>query len=230
MFGTVAPTPYDLKFSIFGIPVRVHPFFWIVTFLMGRNLHNSKLMLIWVFCVFISILIHELGHALTALYYGWPPHIVLHAFGGYASYQPTGSHWVKGGHSAGRSILISFAGPLAGFLLYAVVTGVEKLLEHQEVVLSDYAYFIFFQMKWINLWWGLVNLLPAYPLDGGQISRAAFSHWRPYNGIEISLKLSFVTAVCTALAAYRFEQINAAFLFGYIAFLNFQELQGGRRW
>src|SRR5258708_21488286 len=115
MFGTVAPTPYDVRFSLFGIPVRVHPFFWIASLLMGRGLHDRKLMLIWMACIFVSILVHELGHALTAQYFGWPPHIVLHAFGGYASYQPT---W---GHSTSRSILVSFAGPWAGFLLYAVV-------------------------------------------------------------------------------------------------------------
>ena len=78
MFGTVAPTPFDLKFSIFGIPVRVHPLFWLVSVIMQWNVHDPRTTLIWVVCVFVSILIHELGHALTAKSYGWPPHIVLY--------------------------------------------------------------------------------------------------------------------------------------------------------
>src|SRR5438067_1873655 len=101
MFGTVAPTPYDLRFSIFGIPVRVHPLFWVVTLLFAsQGQHDPKLMLIGVVCFFASILVHELGHALTAQYFGWPPHIVLYSCGGYASYTPT---W---GHTTARNILI----------------------------------------------------------------------------------------------------------------------------
>lgn len=222
MFGTVAPTPFDLRFSLFGIPVRVHPFFWIAWLVMGWTPHEPNLMLIWVLCAFISILVHELGHALTAQHFGWPPHIVLYAFGGYASFQPT---W---GHSTARSILVSFAGPWAGFMLYAVVIGIQKLLVHQGVPLSGLAMDAFWAMKMINLWWGVVNLLPVYPLDGGQISRAALSHWRPYNGVDVSLKLSLITAIGVALLAYRFHQTNAALLFGVLAFENFQMLQGGR--
>src|SRR5260370_39885036 len=130
MFGTVAPTPYDLRFSLFGIPVRVHPFFWLVSLIMGWPLHEPKLILIWVACVFVSILVHELGHALTAKYFGWPPHIGLYSFGGYASYQPT---W---GHSTARTILVLIAGPGAGFVLFGLVVGLHILLAVQSVHLS----------------------------------------------------------------------------------------------
>jgi stage IV sporulation protein FB len=58
MFGTVAPTPYDLRFSLFGIPVRVHPFFWLVSLVMGWSPHAPQLMVVWVACVFVSILVH----------------------------------------------------------------------------------------------------------------------------------------------------------------------------
>ena len=228
MFGTVAPTPYDLRFSLFGIPVRVHPFFWLVSLVMGWSPHNPKLMLVWVLCVFVSILVHELGHALTAQYFGWAPHIVLYSFGGYASYQPSGGHWTAGGHSTARTILVLFAGPGAGFVLYAVVIGIAKLLVDQEMDLPYLARVAIGDMVWINLWWGLVNLLPVYPLDGGQICRAALGHWRPRDGVGISLKLSLLTAIGVALAAYRFDQTYAAFLFGILAFENFQALQGGR--
>jgi Zn-dependent protease len=222
MFGTVAPTPYDLRFSLFGIPVRVHPFFWLFSLVMGWSPHSPQLMLIWVGCVFVSILVHELGHALTAQYFGWQPHIVLYSFGGYASFDPT---W---GHSTARSILVTLAGPGAGFVLFGLVVGIEMLLAHQGVHLSFLARVAFRDMEWINLWWGVMNLLPVYPLDGGQICRAALGHWRPYDGVATSLKLSMIIAICVALAAYRFEQIYIAVLFGVLAFENFQALQGGR--
>jgi Zn-dependent protease len=222
MFGTVAPTPYDLRFSLFGIPVRVHPFFWLVSLVMGWNPHHPKLMLIWVVCVFVSILVHELGHALMAQYFGWPPHIVLYSFGGYASYQPT---W---GHSTARSILVLFAGPGARFVLFGLVVGVEFLLVYRGVELPYLAQVAVADMIWINLLWGLVNLLPVYPLDGGQICRAALNHWRPYDGADISLKLSLIFAIGVAVLAYRFGQTYSAFLFAILAFENFQTLQGGR--
>ena len=225
MFGTVAPTQYDLRFSIFGIPVRVHPLFWLVSLFMARSRHDPKLILIWVVCVFVSILIHELGHALTAQYFGWPPHIVLYSCGGYASYNPT---W---GHTTGRNILILLAGPGAGFVLYGLLYGIERLLIHQGTHLSFYALVAFSDMEWINLWWGLVNLLPVHPLDGGQICRAALKHWRPFAGVDISLKISFVTAIGAGLAAYKYTgDWYPPLLFGVLAYMNFQELQGGRRW
>src|SRR5690242_9793394 len=120
MFGTVAPTPLDLNFSLFRIPVRVHPFFWLVSALMGWNPHNVNAMLLWIVCVFVSILIHEMGHALTAAHYGWRPHVVLYSFGGYAQYFPTR------GHTAGRAIVVLFAGPGAGFVFYALIYAVER--------------------------------------------------------------------------------------------------------
>ncbi len=227
MFGTVNPTPYDLNFSLFGIPVRVHPFFWLVSFLAARGRHDAKLMLCWVLCLFVSILVHELGHALTARYFGWPPHIVLHQFGGYASYQPT---W---GHSTAKKITISFAGPGFGFALYFLTSGIERLLDYKGVDLTLLQQVAFSDLEWINLWWGLVNLLPVYPLDGGQICRAAISHWRPRDGEDISLKLSMVTAIGVVVAVYHYVEPKQWFvilMFGYIAFLNFQELQGTRRW
>lgn len=225
MFGTVAPTPYDLRFSLFGIPVRVHPFFWLVTFLAARNRHDPKLMLCWVVCVFVSILVHELGHALTAQYFGWPPHIVLYSFGGYASYQPTR------GHSTAKQILILFAGPGIGFALYFLSGGIERLLDFQEVELTLLARVAFADLEWINLWWGLVNLLPVYPLDGGQICRVAATHWRGSHGVDISLRLSLITAVGVAMAAFKYTgDWYVPLLFGYMAVLNFQELQGARRW
>ena len=223
MFGTVAPTPYDLRFSLFGIPVRVHPFFWLVSLVMGWSPHHPQLMLIWVVCVFVSILVHELGHALTAQYFGWQPHIVLYSFGGYASYQPTREH------STARSILVLIAGPGAGFVLFALVLGIELLLVFQSVELPDLAQVAVADMIWINLFWGLMNLLPVYPLDGGQICRAALSHWRPYDGVDMSLKISLIFAIGVALAAFQFGQTYSALLFGILAFENFQALQGARR-
>ncbi len=61
----LAETQFDLKFRLLGVPVRVHPFFWVVSAVMGWRTNNLPAVLLWVGCVFVSILVHEFGHALT---------------------------------------------------------------------------------------------------------------------------------------------------------------------
>ena len=223
MLGSVAPTPFDLNFSLFGIPVRVHPFFWIVSAVMGWS-RDYRLVLLWIGCVFVSILIHEMGHALTAAHYGWNPHVVLYSFGGYAAYVPT---WNR---STARSILVTFAGPGAGFVFFGILFGVQKLLLYQHVHLPFYSRVAFHDLEFINLWWGLVNLLPVYPLDGGQISRTALEHWRPYDGAGLSLKISLVVAGAAAYWMFTLHMEYAAILFAMLAFENLQTLQSGTRY
>ena len=85
-------------------------------------------------------------------------------------------------------------------------------------------------MEYINLWWGLVNLLPVYPLDGGQISRHLFTHWQDHRGLNNSLKLSFATALGVALYFYSRDQrfSFAVILFALLAVESFQALQQER--
>ena len=82
---------YDLCFALFGIPVRVHPFFWLVALLLGLGGVNhyqdrAQALLIWIVVIFISILLHELGHAFAIRYYGWEPSVTLYALGGMATH------------------------------------------------------------------------------------------------------------------------------------------------
>src|SRR5262249_7364769 len=108
-------TPYDLNFRLFGFPVRIHPLFWLGAVLLGANALEAQdgkglqYLLIWVFVVLVSLLVHELGHAISFRFYGSDAHIVLYLFFGLA----VGSPDVRG---RGRRIMVSLAGPLAGFL------------------------------------------------------------------------------------------------------------------
>jgi Zn-dependent protease len=230
MLGNVSPTPYDLRFSLFGIPVRVHPFFWLFSAMLSWVRGSLALTALLVACVFVSILVHELGHALSAQYYRWRPEIVLYSFGGYASYIPV---W---GHSTARSILVTFAGPGAGFVLCAAVYILEETVFKKPGSISGYGRFALHFLRDFNLWINLANLLPVYPLDGGQICRSALTHFRPREGFEISLKISLVIAVGMAWFClqygrhhhFPFDPMFTAILFGALAFDNLQSLQGGR--
>ena len=71
-------------FRIAGIPVRVEPVFFVIMGLLGLQLAEESLalVLIWIAVATVSILVHELGHALTLKAFGQPSHIVLQGFGG----------------------------------------------------------------------------------------------------------------------------------------------------
>src|SRR5512142_78095 len=124
----LSPTRYDLRFSIAGIPVSVHPSFWLIAILFGAS-GNLLLLPIWVLVVFVSILIHELGHALAFRRHGQRSHILLYFAGGLTIPEPV--YWASGyanvGLTANQQIFISLAGPVAGFLFAALVLGLVAL-------------------------------------------------------------------------------------------------------
>ena len=113
LLGEPPRTQADLNFSLLGIPVRVHPLFWLVALLLGRNLGDAGSVLSWIVAVFLSILIHELGHAAVMRAYGFHPWITLYGFGGLASYDHGNAYRSKGSQPLGQ-ILICLAGPAAG--------------------------------------------------------------------------------------------------------------------
>ena len=243
------PTQGDLNFSVLGIPVRVHPMFWAISGLLGLSGTGGKLgpILIWVGVCFVSILIHELGHALTARAHGWQPHITLYGMGGLASYQPTY-------HSPRSQILITAAGPGAGFAFALVILATIAATGHVvdfdwqrggllpiefEPFESDRINMLVYYLLFINIFWGLVNLLPVYPLDGGQISREVLGLVNPSDSLRQSLWLSVVTGIVVAILAWtKMHDIYITLFFGYLAYSSYTMLEsyfgrggglGGRR-
>ena len=95
MLGLAAPTAYDLRFRLLGVPVRIHPLFWLVACLLGgpwlEGRWGAGYLLLWVACVFVSILVHELGHVLAGRAFGARGHILLYSFGGLAIGRPSGT-------------------------------------------------------------------------------------------------------------------------------------------
>ncbi|MEX2286172.1 MAG: site-2 protease family protein [Planctomycetaceae bacterium] len=233
MLGQVQPTRYDLYFSVFGIPVRVVPTFWLAGVLTGWNTIDDPnlgpaFLFIWIACLFVSILIHELGHAFAARAFGWPPQVFLYHFGGLAAYAP------YGGHTTGRSVFISFAGPGAGFILYGLVLAVEFALIQTRTPIGLIAFFTIIQLKWINLTWGLVNLLPVLPLDGGRICESLCEHVRPRDGRDIAIKIAIATSAVVAFFFFTHRDEYGLFpglLFAMLCVQNVQDYQMQRgRW
>jgi stage IV sporulation protein FB len=238
-------TQYDINFALAGVPVRVHPLFWLVTILLGAgNDAKPAEVLIWTAAVFVSILVHEFGHAVLIRYYGWRPRITLYGMGGLASYEPT---W----HRTWPQVAISFAGPAAGFLLAAATVLAIRLAGHA-VYLDTKHFFrpvdfdpfrstnlndLIFDLLFINIFWGFINLLPIYPLDGGKISQEVLNHFNPATGVRQSLMISIFTAGGMAVVTFtKLGSLWTALFFVYFAVINYQTLQqyndrfGGRGW
>ena len=245
LFQPPPPTRYDLRFSIAGIPVRVHPLFWLIALLLGSSADLIQL-LIWVFVVFVSIIVHELGHALAMRRYGQPSRIILHFAGGLTVPEPVswGSGWANVSLRPNQEIFISLAGPGAGFLLAAlVVVGatisggsiitnwlfgviplpVAALMPIGGRVLS----LLLTMLLWVNVFWGLINLLPVYPLDGGNVSRYLLLQADPIDGVRKSLWISVIAGGLVAIAGLLIlRSVYMALLFGLLAFQSYQSLQG----
>ncbi len=226
MLGDMRPTPFDLQFQLFGIPVLVSPTFWLLGVFLGwphLSRGEADLFFVVLGCLFLSILVHEMGHALSARSFGWPPRIVMYHFGGLALFRP------GFGYTTARSVFISFAGPGAGFLLYGAVFGVERWLLAQHIDPGPVGVAAIFYLKWMNLWWGVLNLLPVLPLDGGQICRDLCTAVRPRDGMEIALKIAIVVSGAAAALFLTRGLTFAGVLFGLLCFENFQAYQA-RRW
>jgi Zn-dependent protease len=245
LFSQPPLTRYDLRFTLLGIPVRVHPLFWLLSALLGASSGGLIGLLIWIPAVFASILVHELGHALAMRRFGQVPQIVLHIGGGLTSAEPFwwGNRPVVVPLTPGQEVLISLAGPGAGFGLAALVTGIVAaaggsvgitlllgILPLPVVGFSaslGIAASIANTLLWVNVFWGLINLIPVFPLDGGNIARTLLVRSDPWNGVRNSLRISVIAGAVVAVAGLVFlGSLWIALLFSFLAFQSFQLLQG----
>lgn len=195
-------------FSIAGIPVRVRWTF-AITVLLGMQ---SGIVggIQWAMIVFVSVLLHELGHAFVGRAFGLHPSIQLYAFGGLTS-------WVGGknvGH--GKSLLISLAGPAVSLLLAVIGIAIAFALPSRDVVTTFWG---------VNLFWAVFNLLPIMPMDGGNALRS-FLHFAGLPSVaEIGTRLLGVLlaaplAIWAGTTGYTF----AALFLGMFAISNVQAL------
>lgn len=241
------PTRYDLRFSVFGIPVRVHPLFWMMGILLGASTGSIISLVLWIVAVFISILFHELGHAFAMRIFDRPSHIVLHLMGGLTIPEgtPWMGRWANVALGPTQEIIISLAGPGTGFLfaglIVAAVAAVGGLVYVQPLfgifpmpgavlptggrIVNEFI----LSLLWINVFWGLVNLLPVLPLDGGNVAHQLLIQADPVDGARKSQWLSVVVGGFAAIGGYfLFRSFYILLLFGSLAFESYQRVQGRR--
>jgi len=173
-----------LKFSIGPIPVEVRSshllFSFLLAFLFSQNavenfgISPTAAIASWVAVISLSVLVHELGHALVSLWLGYRPSIVLVAMGGHTTTPAqTPIPWLK-------DIALTLAGPLAGYLLAGVFGVASRFLPADNFATAHYVCFCF---VWANLVWSTFNLIPIGPLDGGRIASIFCMRLSPKRGL-----------------------------------------------
>lgn len=149
--------------KLFGIPIRLHItilFFLLPALTFGRL--NFWYSIEYAVGIVLTILVHELGHALTAKRYGMTGlSITLHGFGGFAT--------SSGYRTPRQQLIIVLAGPGADFALGLILLCLCRLGQGPQ-----------FTMLWllgvVNIEIGFLNLIPILPWDGGQAVQAILAH------------------------------------------------------
>ncbi|MDR1053166.1 MAG: site-2 protease family protein [Planctomycetaceae bacterium] len=227
-----SPTQYDVNFKFLNFRIRIHPFFWVLAALLFMHTRIDSLrewllmMAAWVCAVFISVLVHELGHALVFRYiFSVESHIMLHGMGGVTiPFAPPRRYYGLKGVAC--KIFLYAAGCLSGFVLAAIAAGLLVAINVQQNEFSPLYIIKFFLWctMFVSVVWGIFNLLPIYPFDGGQISREIFLFFSPRKGLANSLVISIVTAgICIWLCITR-QMFFAAIIVGFFAYQNYIEL------
>lgn len=211
-----------LSFRLFGIPVDVQPWFWMTAVLFQFSLLQRGRyaeLAVWVLVVFVAVLIHELGHALAVRRHRVQPTITLYWMGGLTTWRAVLPVRRLDG------FIISLAGPFAGFLAAGLVLGAMTLLSRYSPqtygALPDLLFAGVRMFMFANVYWGLFNLIPVQPLDGGHALEYALGPRRE----RLAAGISFLAGALGAAYFVSTGNIYPALLLGLAAVQSLQRLR-----
>jgi len=174
-----------------------------------------------IFAYILSILVHEMGHALVARHFHLEPRVVIHGIGGVCYARPA--------RTDRQDLLVTAAGPLAGLCLGGLAYTATILLEMlAPQAMQDHLWLAVFMdvMLTMNIIWSLLNLLPIRPLDGGEIFNILMRRARPTG--EAHRLVHQVGIACAASGAFYAlftHQPIITLLAIHLAFVNWRLLQ-----
>ena len=209
----------DGHFRLLGFPTTLRPgfplFLVVITFLypwpLGAWIGGS---------IAVLTVVHELGHALVARWFGCEARISLDFMVAYASFAPAP------GFNRLRRAVVALAGPAAQVSLSVAVLllmGVDPL-SRASIASTDAS---------IAVWWtgivlGLVNLLPLTPLDGGAVVASALDALFPGRGQRLMLRSSIVITATVVSAMVATGHSEFLLFFVFILFFQWQSLRAER--
>lgn len=201
-----------LRFRLGPFPVTLEASF-LISALFLSGLAGSPLQIaLWVGVVFVSVLVHELGHAVVGLWLGGRPEIVLQGLGGVTFPR------LRAQPDTPRQILLSVAGPVFG-LLPGAVAWVVMTRAHPDPGTPFAGVLIDFMRT--SVLWAVFNLMPVLPLDGGQVLEALIGLVRRKPSARLAAAVSAVFAVALGFAAWFYlGNLFVAIFFGAMALSN----------
>jgi Zn-dependent protease len=210
----------EIQFRLFGIPIHVSVLFLLIALVLGQQVgaRTPVLMAAWIVVMFLGILLHELGHALTAKGFGQEPAIALHGLGGVTVWRP------RGGIGPGKRAVITIAGPLVG-----LVIGAPAFLLAIAVPEGSMAASVLGFVWRVNLLWAILNLLPMLPLDGGRIMASLLELLFGERSLPVAYVLSIIVAALIGLYAVLGRDYVLLIFCAYFIYLNVQGLGELRR-
>jgi len=196
----------------------------LIAVLLGAELAaRPGFLVLWVVVVLASVLLHEFGHAVAFRAYGYRPRIELHGMGGATSAD------TRGRLSPGRSAVITLAGPAVGITLGGLALAIER---GSGPIGSDLVRFLLRILVFVNLGWGVLNLVPIIPLDGGRVMAAALDKLTGGRGEAPSYLVFALFAGALIVPALLYGLPFAAILAGFFGVQNlaaFAALRDRRR-
>lgn len=202
------------------IPIKVSPFFWLLAFAIGwlqsQNIASPMMQFastfIWVLVIIVSVMIHEYGHALTAVFFGQQASIELAGLGGVTQRQgPKLKLW--------QDFIVVLCGPIFGLILALFALFLWNLAGKNHNNLWTYALEI---TAYANIFWTVVNLLPVHPLDGWKLLSIILEGIFGIRGIKISLFLSLLLAGFVSILFFLQKEIFLGSLFLLLAFESYR--------
>lgn len=196
------------------IPVRLHWSFLLLAALYATSTYAAsgagKLVegVILSVALFGSVVLHELGHALAARYFGIrTAHITLYPFGGVAALQSMP-------RSSGQELIVAIAGPAVNAALVSVFLPLAVWNGH----------FVFVALAAINVVMGVFNLLPAFPMDGGRVLRALLAIPMGFLGAtRVAMRVGVVFAGLFVIAGVATWTPSLVLVGAFLIFANWME-------
>lgn len=184
----------------FGIQVRVHATFGLLLAWVAAEAFADTTSVLAVIghvtlvcTIFGFVVLHEYGHALTARHYGIRTRdITLYPIGGVAMLEGMPD-------DPSQELRIALAGPAVNFALAGGLWGLSHVLFGGSGPAADIIRF----MIWVNLVMGTFNMLPALPMDGGRVLRAALAMRMPARrATQIAARVARGVAILMAVYSF----------------------------
>lgn len=173
---------------------------------------------IWAGGFLVTVFVHELAHAVLAHAFGVAAEVNLSLFRG-------GLGSAVGSLSVPRRVVVCLAGPAVSLVIAAMAFTIARAHPTGGALTSHGLLYV----GWINLGWGLFNLLPVLPLDAGHALVALLDGATKGRGEPPARRFSIALAAALGLVAFHYRMAFPALIGGFVALQNLRALRGSRR-